>query len=224
MRALRGVEDAPLKEELFLADLAARFLELSICEKGDHGHHHHDHGAAPGTDDGDEDPRSPAGRCLTGMLSDDFKRLGERLGRDAELDGTRRSLAGVPVAPAPREGNPLDAVRDAVKTAVGADSDDNERGTSKAPFTVPARGETAVSEYSGKAYVTLAFPTLFPFGRGHGSEVREVQVSAVSCHRHLMAFYDVRFATHPSLYVLLLQHTATRRGDEDRNYLRQEQS
>ena len=63
------------------------------------------------------------------------------------------------------------------------------------PAQCVARAAVApvLSEFKSKGYVTLAFPTLFPNGRGHFEEPRDHPLKWEEWCLHLMRFYDGRF-------------------------------
>ena len=69
-------------------------------------------------------------------------------------------------------------------------------GTPDDPLHMPRRSKLPLSEFKSKGYVTLAFPTLFPNGRGHFEEPRDHPLKWEEWCLHLMRFYDGRFARH----------------------------
>lgn len=71
-------------------------------------------------------------------------------------------------------------------------------GTEANPVPGPRVADDAVPicEYRSKGYMTLAFPTLFPFGRGYFDQTRSVDVSWQQWSQHLERYHDLRFATH----------------------------
>ena len=82
-----------------------------------------------------------------------------------------------------------------------------QRGTSEEPFAAPARDGTPISEFASKDYLAASFPTLFPFGRGGFSEVREHALQWSEWSRLLVCHRDQRFSTHPRfVYALLNTH------------------
>ena len=79
-------------------------------------------------------------------------------------------------------------------------------GTSARPYPIP-RGKVPISEFGSQNYTTAAFPTLFPFGKGDFSEVRDVGISWTQYSQHLMHYHDGRFARHDRFrYFMLNTH------------------
>lgn len=78
----------------------------------------------------------------------------------------------------------------------GAAQHEVGEGTSHAPLEMPRRSKLPLSEFKSKGYMTLAFPTLFPNGRGHFDEMRDRPLKWEDWSQQLMHFYDGRFATH----------------------------
>ena len=81
-------------------------------------------------------------------------------------------------------------------------------GTAGAPFVQQLEsGRVPISEFSTRGYETLAFPTLFPFGKGYFAERRDHDLSFSQYSRHLSYYYDGRFAQHGRFpYFLLNTH------------------
>lgn len=70
-------------------------------------------------------------------------------------------------------------------------------GTRASPFQMPARGTIPLSEYKARGYMTLCFPTLFPFGRGHFEDERRTSnLGFDRWAQHLEKYYDGRFSSH----------------------------
>ena len=66
-----------------------------------------------------------------------------------------------------------------------------------APFSAPSIAGTPISEYNNANYIPqLAFPTLFPSGKAAFTESRFVTLTETEYHRHLLRYYDGRFARH----------------------------
>ena len=78
----------------------------------------------------------------------------------------------------------------------GADRADEGEGTGNHPLEMPRRSRIPISEFKAKGYMALAFPTLFPNGRGHFDEPRDYPLKWDQWSQHLMRFYDGRFAQH----------------------------
>ena len=108
--------------------------------------------------------------------------------------------------PAAPTSNPLDAAQEVLDAKLGgaADADifegepthDVGMGTAEEPFTYPRRSKLPLSEFKSKGYMTLAFPTLFPNGRGHFEDPRDRPLKWEEWCQHLMRFHDGRFARH----------------------------
>ena len=86
-----------------------------------------------------------------------------------------------------------------------------QEGTDDAPFKQPARGTVPISEFRAKGYISLAFPTLFPFGRGDYGKIvgdgARTKLTWKQWSQHLMRYEDCRFATHNRFpYFLLNTH------------------
>ena len=80
-------------------------------------------------------------------------------------------------------------------------------GTESQPNELPPRGAAPLSEHRTKGYVTLAFPTLFPFGLGDFLGTRKHELSWIQWSRHLQNYYDGRFAKHRRFpYFMLNTH------------------
>ena len=109
-------------------------------------------------------------------------------------------------APAMPASNPLDAAQQVLAAKLdGAEDQDifegepNHQvgtGTLEDPLPLPRRSKLPLSEFKSKGYMTLAFPTLFPKGRGHFEEPRDRPLKWEEWCQHLMHFYDGRFACH----------------------------
>ena len=132
---------------------------------------------------------------LFDVLRAELQTWSEEKGRQADEAGTREQCSSASLAPAQQPGNPADLTREHLEEAIGADASGG-RGTANDPFPIPPAKPKPISEYATAAFVTLAFPTLFPFGRGHFDEPRTALVSAEAYHRHLMLYKDGRFASH----------------------------
>ena len=85
---------------------------------------------------------------------------------------------------------------------------EGQHGTAGAPFQVVPRGTVPICEYRTKGYVTLAFPTLFPFGRGDFASVDTKHgLTWVQWSQHVQKYQDCRFATHRRFpYFMLNTH------------------
>ena len=81
-------------------------------------------------------------------------------------------------------------------------------GTPTAPFVQQLENDRIpVNEFVSHGYETLAFPTLFPFGRGFFSQQRAHELSYSQYSQHLSRYYDGRFAQHGRFpYFLLNTH------------------
>ena len=121
--------------------------------------------------------------------------------------GIELTDSGCPHDAHPRPtGNPVDAAQEVLAAkldgAVDADIFEGEpthaigTGTPDDPLHMPRRSKLPLSEFKSKGYVTLAFPTLFPNGRGHFEEPRDHPLKWEEWCLHLMRFYDGRFARH----------------------------
>ena len=67
-------------------------------------------------------------------------------------------------------------------------------GSAARPLDPPTTGCIPLSEYKARGYMTLAFPTLFPFGKGHFDDARTHDISYSEWVQHLENFRDGRFA------------------------------
>ena len=80
----------------------------------------------------------------------------------------------------------------------------------------PVASDVAVTEYATVGYWSMAFPELFPDGKGDLTAPRPIKVTISEYAGHLLRQSDRRFATHPRLrYVLLnmqMRHTANEIG------------
>ena len=83
-------------------------------------------------------------------------------------------------------------------------------GSRQRPFECPRRGEMPLSETGAPGYMTMAFPTLFPFGRGCFSDDRSLSIGVEQWMTHLHSFYDDRFKSHPR-WPFFAQNTRERR-------------
>ena len=86
-----------------------------------------------------------------------------------------------------------------------------QEGTDEAPNKLPARGTVPISEFRAKGYMALAFPTLFPFGRGDFGRIvvagNQHDLTFAQWSQHLQKYSDQRFATHRSFpYFMLNTH------------------
>ena len=93
----------------------------------------------------------------------------------------------------------LDAKLEGAPTAdmfEGAPQDEVGDGTVADPMEMPRRSRLPISEFKSKGYMTLAFPTLFPNGRGHFDEARDHVLKWEAWSQHLMKYHDGRFAAH----------------------------
>jgi hypothetical protein len=83
------------------------------------------------------------------------------------------------------------------------------------PFVWPSQGP-ALSEYSTTDLFTMAFPSLFPFGKADFSTPRRQKLDLYEWAKHLMRYKDARFATHPRFRFfalnLIFRHRAMSRG------------
>lgn len=121
--------------------------------------------------------------------------------------GIELTDAGCPHSDAPQGGgDPLTAAAEtlAAKLAGASSADIFEgdaaraaagSGTSSAPFEMPRRSKVPISEFKTEGYMTLAFPTLFPNGEGAFEEDRDYPIKWEVWVKHLMHYYDGRFAT-----------------------------
>ena len=122
--------------------------------------------------------------------------------------GIELTDSGCPQAHAPAtRGDPLtDAAETLAAKLQGAEPEelfegdltlrDVGNGTGSAPLEMPRRSRVPLSEFRSKGYMTLAFPTLFPNGRGYFEEQRDHPLKWEQWAQHLMYFHDGRFATH----------------------------
>ena len=112
---------------------------------------------------------------------------------DVEID-----VSGCPHNPSQDTGS--DPIQDMADTAeasiVEGGTSDLSDGTAFRPFPVPDKSEAPLREYDAPGYVTLAWPMLFPLGRGDHSEAREQKISWSVWSTHLQKFYEGRFAQH----------------------------
>ena len=121
-------------------------------------------------------------------------KLGVQLNDSGAVHGTVSSRNGeTPVEEAVRE----------LKEAIDGD------GTASNPFDCPRRGEVPLSEKDAPGYMTLAFPTLFPFGLGSLSESRPVKLEMDQWMTHLHNYSDGRFQAH-SRWAFFAQNTRER--------------
>ena len=117
--------------------------------------------------------------------------------------------SGCPHVQAPAgDGDPAQRRVDALKTQLG---------TAAAPFTQQLEnGRIPINEFTAHGYETLAFPTLFPFGRGFFAEHRAHSLSYQQYSQHLNFYYDGRFAKHARFpYFLLNTHERQARFAHD---------
>ena len=118
------------------------------------------------------------------MLHSEFKTTVEGLGISFDDSGVASNFQNH------ARGSPAEEAEDALDAVLG-------KGTSKEPFEAPPRNTIPLSEYKARGYMTLAFPTLFPFGTGHYEEHRAVALSYTQWAQHLEKYHDGRFARHP---------------------------
>lgn len=65
-------------------------------------------------------------------------------------------------------------------------------------MSLPTLNQTPISEYQRtQATLSLAFPSLFPYGRAEYITPRPREVKFTDYVRHLMLYKDMRFAQHP---------------------------
>ena len=102
----------------------------------------------------------------------------------------------------------IDAIRDGI-TQVGLRTDEEEA----VPW--PPFGP-ALSEYTTEGLFTMAFPSLFPFGKADYSAPRRHRLQLYEWAKHLIRYRDDRFATHPRFRFfalnLIFRHRAMSRG------------
>ena len=89
-----------------------------------------------------------------------------------------------------------------------ADALKRQLGTVQAPFRPQLEnGCIPINEFAAHGYETLAFPTLFPFGRGYYAESRKHKLEFRQYSKHLTHYHDGRFAVHARFpYFLLNTH------------------
>lgn len=93
-------------------------------------------------------------------------------------------------------------------------------GGANCPLDVPSTSSIPLSEYKCRGYVTLAFPTLFPFGRGHLDEPRERPITFTQWVQHLEKFHDGRFASHPRWgYFIMNTHERQMANDNAQTFI-----
>ena len=106
------------------------------------------------------------------------------------------------------DGDPAQRRVDALKTQLG---------TAAAPFAQQLEnGRIPINEFTTHGYETLAFPTLFPFGRGFFAEHRDHSLTYQQYSKHLNFYCDGRFAKHARFpYFLLNTHERQARFAHD---------
>ncbi|KAK3922031.1 ATP-dependent DNA helicase [Frankliniella fusca] len=62
----------------------------------------------------------------------------------------------------------------------------------------PTIGQLAVNEFTTDGYITMAYPTLFPYGRADYLGGRPTKVNMAEYFRFLIEYSDRRFACHPT--------------------------
>ena len=72
--------------------------------------------------------------------------------------------------------------------------DQIENGLYGGHFLWPSIGKVPVNEFGSPGYIGMAFPSLFPYGRGDYSMPRSKNVKLSDYIRHLMLYQDGRFA------------------------------
>jgi Helitron helicase-like domain at N-terminus len=69
----------------------------------------------------------------------------------------------------------------------------------------PTQGPDPINEYTTEGYITMAFPTLFPYGKAdlRDQSHRKVEVCTADYFDALLRYKDGRFGTHPRYYCLM---------------------
>ena len=62
----------------------------------------------------------------------------------------------------------------------------------------PALSKEPIDEYSTPGFIVTAFPTLFPYGNADFRDDRMKEIKPASYFKHLINYYDDRFARHPT--------------------------
>ena len=78
------------------------------------------------------------------------------------------------------------------------------------PIRWPTQDANPINEYTTEGYVTMAFPTLFPFGKADLRDLsqREVEIGIADYFNALIRYKDGRFGSHPR-YLLHPSKTLT---------------
>jgi len=65
--------------------------------------------------------------------------------------------------------------------------------------TWPTQGQTPINEFQHEGYFTCTFPTLYPTGLAEFLAPRVNAITIGNYFKHLMLYYDGRFAKHPRI-------------------------
>ena len=131
------------------------------------------------------------------------------------VDGNTNSGTLLP----PQHVNLQKAVEDIV-TDITMENDDKTKINKKQTITIPwpTRGKVPMSEFTTQYFFTLAFPCLFPYGRGDYHINRPITCSSIAQWAdHLLWYSDGRFAHHQYfkfvVHNIIMRNNAIQKGN-----------
>lgn len=101
-------------------------------------------------------------------------------------------------------GDPIQGAADDLEAVLRGLNESIGDGTKGDPFMYPEKSSVPLSEYKAPGWMTLAWPALFPLGRGDFGETREHTLTWKQWSMHLQKFHDGRFAQHVRFPYFLL--------------------
>ena len=113
-----------------------------------------------------------------------------------------------------------DHIANVVKEVVGEETNVsiNKKGTVTIPW--PSRGDTPLSEFTTQYFFTMAFPTLFPYGKADFLINRKKTITSMSdWAKHLLWYKDGRFAAHPYFKFVVHNMIVRKRALENSKFI-----